>query len=185
MGEALTGGRARMFRELTHRDREPLQRVEEFVGVVGRRGGKSRAVSVLAAFIAGLCEHPSLVAGETGVLLVYSTGSRSRRALFSIIRGELPQFESVKSTDRKPHRTCSRAAQRHEIRVKASDFRRLRGPSYIAVIADESAFWFNEGSANPDSEILHAVQSRSRYNRWTAFHHQQSLLATRRTLVFV
>jgi hypothetical protein len=34
----------------------------------------------------------------------------------------------------------------------------LRGPTYIAVIGDEVAFWMNENSANPDSEILNAVR---------------------------
>jgi hypothetical protein len=43
--------------------------------------------------------------------------------------------------------------------VRASDYRTLRGPTYIAVIADELAFWFTgDASANPDDEILSAVR---------------------------
>ena len=42
--------------------------------------------------------------------------------------------------------------------MRASDFRTLRGPTYIAVVADEIAFWLNEGSSNPDDEILNAVR---------------------------
>jgi hypothetical protein len=41
---------------------------------------------------------------------------------------------------------------------RASEFRHLRGPTYIAVIADERAFWLTEKSANPDAEILNAVR---------------------------
>ncbi len=38
-------------------------------------------------------------------------------------------------------------------------FRRLRGPTYIAVIADEAAFWYSdEITANADVEILNAVR---------------------------
>jgi hypothetical protein len=44
MGEELTDEERVLFRELTGRDREPGQRVEELVAVVGRRGGKSRAM---------------------------------------------------------------------------------------------------------------------------------------------
>jgi hypothetical protein len=45
------------------------------------------------------------------------------------------------------------------IEVRAANFRRLRGPTYIAVIADESGFWLNsETSSNPDIEILNAVR---------------------------
>lgn len=44
------------------------------------------------------------------------------------------------------------------IEVRAASFRRLRGPTYIAVIADKSAFWLSENSANPDAEIINAVR---------------------------
>ena len=53
MGEALTDDERALFTQLTGREREPLQRVEEFVAVVGRRGGKSRAMATLACYIAG------------------------------------------------------------------------------------------------------------------------------------
>jgi hypothetical protein len=54
-------------------NREPLQRVNELVAVVGRRGGKSRAVATLAAYLASLVDHTDvLVKGERGVLLVVS-----------------------------------------------------------------------------------------------------------------
>jgi hypothetical protein len=43
MGEALTDEERVTFTALTGRAQEPLQRVEEFAAVVGRRGGKSRA----------------------------------------------------------------------------------------------------------------------------------------------
>ena len=45
-----------------------------------------------------------------------------------------------------------------DIEVRASEFPRLRGPTYIAIIADESAYWMTENSTNPDSEILNAVR---------------------------
>ena len=50
MGEALTDAEREIFKQLTGRDKEPGQRVEELVGVIGRRGGKSRAISVLATW---------------------------------------------------------------------------------------------------------------------------------------
>lgn len=70
MGEALTDAERELFKQLTRRDTEPGRRVEEFVGVIGRRGGKSRAISVIATHIAALCDHPALVPGERGIVLV-------------------------------------------------------------------------------------------------------------------
>ena len=40
-----------IFARLTGRDREPLIRVDEFWAVIGRRGGKSRAIAVLAVYV--------------------------------------------------------------------------------------------------------------------------------------
>jgi hypothetical protein len=68
MGESLTAAERKLFQQLTGREREPGRRVEEFAAVVGRRGGKSKALATLAVYIAGLCHH-RLTPGETGVVL--------------------------------------------------------------------------------------------------------------------
>ena len=51
-----------------------------------------------------------------------------------------------------------RLTNRVDIEVRAADFRRLRGLTYVGIIADEAAFWSVEGSANPDTEILASVR---------------------------
>jgi hypothetical protein len=77
MGEKLTDDERPLFKTLTGREHEPLQRVDEFAAVVGRRGGKSRAMSVLATFLSGLCDHSdALVPGERGVLLCVALDQR-------------------------------------------------------------------------------------------------------------
>jgi hypothetical protein len=53
MGEPLTDEERATFTALTGRPTEPLQRVEEFCAVVGRLGGKSRAMAILAAYVGG------------------------------------------------------------------------------------------------------------------------------------
>ena len=53
MGEELGEDEREIFTKLTGRAREPLQRVDQFAAVIGRRGGKSRAVATLATYIAG------------------------------------------------------------------------------------------------------------------------------------
>src|SRR5258708_5153133 len=45
------------------------------------------------------------------------------------------------------------------LEVRPASFRKLRGPTYIAVVADELAFWYVDAAyANPDVEILNAVE---------------------------
>src|SRR4051812_33362117 len=62
MGEPLDEAERVTFKALTGRDKEPGARVEEFWAVVGRRGGKSRAISTLASYISGLCSHEDVLA---------------------------------------------------------------------------------------------------------------------------
>jgi hypothetical protein len=158
MGEQLTEDEREKFKELTKRDREPGQRVEEFVGVIGRRGGKSRAVSVLAAYVAGLCDHPALVPGERGVVLCIAPDQTQADITLNYITAAFEGSPILKQLIEARTQRALKLTNRVDIEVRASNFRTLRGPTYIAVIADESAFWLSESSSNPDSEILNAVR---------------------------
>src|SRR6478609_6049047 len=78
MGEKLTDDERVIFTRLTGREVEPLQRVEEAAFVVGRRGGKSRSMATLLAYIAGLCTH-NLVSGEAGIALCIAPDQRQAK----------------------------------------------------------------------------------------------------------
>jgi hypothetical protein len=158
MGEELTSDERALFQQLTNRDQEPGQRVEEFVGVIGRRGGKSRAISVLATYIAGLCKHPSLVRGERGVLLIIAPDQRQADIVLDYIEANFQQSSILKQLVESRTARSLKLTNKIDIEVRASDWRRLRGPSFVSVICDESSFFLNENSSNPDSEILNAVR---------------------------
>jgi hypothetical protein len=159
MGEALIGdGERVVFKTLTQRDREPLQRVEELVGVVGRRGGKSRAVATLACYIAGLCNH-DLARGECGVLLCIAPDQRQAGIVLAYAEAAFEQSPILRQLIASRSSDTLSLTNGINIEVRASNFRRLRGPTFVAVIADEAAFWYSdEFSANTDAEILHAVR---------------------------
>jgi hypothetical protein len=158
MGEALTDEERTTFTALTGRDKEPLQRVEEFCAVVGRRGGKSRAMAILAAFIAGLCKH-QLVRGETGVVLLIAPDQRQAKIALDYAAAALEQSPILKQLIANRTADTLKLNNGISIEVRSSNFRRLRGPTYCAVIADEAAFWYSdEFSANTDVEILNAVR---------------------------
>jgi hypothetical protein len=158
MGEELTDEERQLFTQLTGREHEPDRMVEEFVGVIGRRGGKSRATSVLAAYIAGLCQHPDLVPGEHGIVLCIAPDQNQADIVLNYITAAFEQSPILRQLIETRTQRALKLTNRIDIEVRASDFRRLRGPTYVAVIADESAFWLNENSSNPDAEILNAVR---------------------------
>ena len=158
MGEALTDAEREIFTRLTGRPREPLQRIEEAAFVVGRRGGKSKAMATLAAYLAGLCEHP-LVHGERGVLLCIAPDQRQATIVLDYAEAcftESPILQQLVAGRSFDTLTLTNGIS---IEVRAASFRRLRGPTYIAVVADEAAFWHSDdAAANADSEILTAVR---------------------------
>lgn len=158
MGEALTDDERVIFKALTGREQEPLQRVEELEAVVGRRGGKSRGMATLATYIGGLCEHP-LVPGERGVLLCIAPDQRQAGIVLSYATAAFEASPILSQLIANRNSDTLELTNGINIEVRAASFRRLRGPTYIAVLADEAAFWFNdEFSANADTEILNAVR---------------------------
>ncbi len=69
MGEPLTDDERSIFAKLTGRGREPGVRVDELWCVIGRRGGKSRAIAALLVYLATMVDYGSqLVSGERGVV---------------------------------------------------------------------------------------------------------------------
>jgi hypothetical protein len=161
MGEQLTDSERALFKQLTGgRVCEPAQRVEELVAVVGRRGGKSRAIAALACYLAGLCDHTHvLVPGERALVLCLAPDVRQSHIVLNyceaIFRSTplLQQLIGNRTSDTLSLTTGV------DIEVRAASFRRLRGHTFVAVIADEAAYYFaDESSANPDTEILNAVR---------------------------
>jgi phage terminase large subunit-like protein len=158
LGEPLDPADIPLFKTLTGLDRTPTKPVEEFIGVIGRRGGKSRSISVIATYIASLCAHPSLVAGERGVVLVIAPDQRQADICLDYIHANFQHSPMLSQLVESRAARTLRLNNGVDVEVRSSDFRRLRGPTYCAVIADEVAFWHSDFSTNPDTEILNAVR---------------------------
>jgi hypothetical protein len=159
-GEPLVSEQERAtFKQLTQRDREPGQMVEELCVIAGRRGGKSRAISVLATWIGGLCNHPRLVPGERGIILVVSADTRQSSIVLDYVSANFDASPMLKQLVEGRTQTSLRLANKIDIEFRAANFRTLRGPTYVCCVVDEGAFLYsNEDAANLDSEIVNAVR---------------------------
>ena len=158
MGEALTNAERELFTKLTARAHEPLHRVEELGAVVGRRGGKSRAMATLAVYIGGLCRH-DLAPGERGVLLCIAPDQKQASIVLDYATAVFEASPILAQLIVNRTADTLELSNAISIEVRAASFRRLRGPTYVAVIADEAAFWYSdEFSSNTDTEILNAVR---------------------------
>ena len=78
MGEPLTDEERAIFAKLTGREREPGVRVDELWCVIGRRGGKSRAIALLV-YLATMADYcAQLVLSSSATLRASRIRSRSR-----------------------------------------------------------------------------------------------------------
>jgi hypothetical protein len=160
MGERLTADELAIFQRVTGRTQAPPSRVEEAAFVVGRRGGKDRASSVLATYLAALVDWSSvLVKGERGLVLCIGPDQRQAMIQRNYIEGAFEASPVMASLISSRTADTIELSNRISVEVRAASFRRLRGVTCVAVIATEAAFWqTDEGSGNPDTEILNAVR---------------------------
>jgi hypothetical protein len=160
MGEELFDDEREVFKQLTNREREPGQRISELEAVVGRRGGKTRALATIASYIAGLCDHREVLApGETGVLLCLAQDQRIAKKILDFVEEDFKHSPILRQLF--VGRTQDTIELKHNINieVRPASFRKLRGPTYIGILADELAFWLTEDNyVNPDVEILAAAR---------------------------
>jgi hypothetical protein len=160
VGEALTDSERAIFRQFTGRPREPGKPVHELIAIVGRRGGKSRAMAVLLCWLAGLCDHRGMLApGETGVALLVSRDQRIARIILGYVEGILDASPYLRGLIKNRTQDTIELTNRVSIEVRPCNFKTLRGPTYIAIVGDEVAFWFTSTDfANPDVEILASLR---------------------------
>lgn len=159
MGEPLTDDERVVFRTLTDREREPDKPVREFTGVIGRRGGKSRAMGTLAAFLAGCVDHRGVLApGQRGRLPIIAASKDQVDEVLAYVVGAFEQSTALRPlVGNTVERTLS-LKSKIDIQVRALSFRNLRGATNIGVICDEQAYWRSDESANPDDEIVAALK---------------------------
>lgn len=160
LGEWLRDDERALFTALTGRKREPLVRVSDLTVIAGRRGGKTSAVALAATYIASCCDHTDALArGETGVVLAVAQDTRVAKKILDFCEAYLQDSEILRQLIKGRSQDSIELTNNISIEVRPASFRKLRGPTYITVIADELAYWFTEANyANPDVEVIAAAK---------------------------
>ena len=153
-------GDLEVYRELTGRTSWPTEPLTEAAVIVGRRGGKSRTLALIAVYLACFRSYEQYLApGEVATIGVLAVDKSQARAIFRFVHGLLkavPMLEPmIVRRDAETIELCNRV----HIEIGTASFRSTRGYTYAAVLADEVAFWrSDETSLNPDVEILRALR---------------------------
>jgi hypothetical protein len=159
MGEKLKPAELEHYKRLTGRAEPPPDRVSELWVIAGRRGGKSRAIATLLAYIGCLCDHRAkLASGEKGIALCLAPSQAQAGIVLDYVGGILRESPILAQLIVRQTSETIELDNGIVIEVRAASFRRLRGPTLVAVVLDELAFFMSDESANPDVEIINAVR---------------------------
>lgn len=159
MGEELTAAERTVFTAITGREREPMEQVDELVAVLGRRAGKTRSAGTLAAFVACLCDHAYLAAGERAVIPILAGSTIQAANSFQAVLGVIEESPLLSKQVETSNTETIKLSNRCDLVVRTASFRTIRGLTSPLVCADEVSTWYNdEHSANADVEILNAAR---------------------------
>ncbi len=158
-GLPMDDGSLALYRRHTGRQVPPSAPFTEAELVVGRRGGKSRVLALIATYLALFRNYrPHLAPGELATIAVIAADRRQARTIFRYMSGLLNQFPNVNELVADETGDSITLTNRVQIEIATASFRVTRGYNFAAVLCDETAFWRDESSANPDVEIFRALR---------------------------
>ena len=128
--------------------------------IVGRRGGKSRVLALIAVYLAAFRDYaPYLAPGEVATIGVLAVDKGQARAIFRFVLGLLKAVPMLEPLIVKRDTETIELSNRVHFEIATASFRSTRGYTYAAILCDEVAFWrSDETSLNPDVEILRALR---------------------------
>ena len=147
------------YQHHTGRKEAPQAPFKEAALVIGRRGGKSRILATIAVFLATFRDYVQYLApGEAATIAIVAADRRQARSIFRFIHGLLSSIPMLKGMVTDETADTITLNNRVQIEIATASFRVTRGYTFAAVLADETAFWRSEDSANPDVEIFGALR---------------------------
>jgi len=154
----MTGDEVDFFHSVA--DREPPERpVRELWCICGRGAGKDSIASVIAAHCAALfSEGDRLRPGERGLVMCLATDRDQSKIVLNYTRSFFTDIPMLASMVTRETALGFELNNGIDVAITTNSFRAVRGRSVLCAILDETSFWLNEDSANPDEEVLTAIK---------------------------
>ncbi|SIO49700.1 hypothetical protein SAMN05443247_06523 [Bradyrhizobium erythrophlei] len=148
-----------VYQQCTGRELPPITAFKEVWLAIGRRGGKSRMLALVAVYLACFFEYRRYLApGERGTIVIIAQDRKAARTIFRFVKGLLTGVPMLKRMIERETADTFDLTNSISIEIQAASFRSNRGYTLVAALCDEIAFWRNDESANPDKEILAAIR---------------------------
>lgn len=155
----MTPDQLALFQKCTGRKTPPSKQVKEAWLVVGRRGGKSRVLALIAVWLACFFNYrPYLARGQRAVVQVMAADREQTKEIMDYIKGFLSGSKMLARLIESSTARWVRLTNSVSIEVTTASYKTSRGRTTVAVLADELAFWSSEDSTNPDTEVIAAAR---------------------------
>jgi len=146
----------RAFRAIAGDRGLPKQRVRELWAIAGRGSGKSRMAAAISIHQALFVKH-KLAPGERGMCLVIAGTVDQARVVFDYVVGFIEASPALRREVVTMKQLEVKLRNGIVIAAHPNSFRSVRGRTLVACVFDETAFWRDETTATPDTEVYTAV----------------------------
>jgi hypothetical protein len=156
----MTDDQLAIYRRFTGRSTPPTAPLHEAWLVIGRRGGKSFVLAVIAVFLACFRDwRPFLGPGEVGTVMIIAADRRQARVIMRYCLGLLQAVPMLAKLIEAQSRETIELRNRIVIEIHTASFRTTRGYTIVTALCDELAYWqSDETSAEPDVEVINALR---------------------------
>jgi hypothetical protein len=148
------------FKQCTGRQSAPIAQASEAWAVCGRRGGKTRVLSTVAAWLACFSDlRPYLGPGEVATVMLIAANRKQARTALRYLRSLIVDHPVLARLVIKETGEHIELSNRCVIEIATASFRTTRGYTVAAALCDEAAFWLDDSdSANPAAEIIDSLR---------------------------
>ncbi len=158
-GLPMTDEQLAVYRQHTGRTQPPLEAFSEGWLIIGRRGGKSFIMALVAVFLATFRDYrPFLQPGERATIAVIAADRKQARVIMRYVEGLLAGVPMLAQLVESTTKESVELQGQVTIEVRTASYRTTRGYTFAAVLCDEIAFWSTEDAAEPDYAILDALR---------------------------
>ncbi len=155
----LTGESLATYKACTGQKSPPEGPFTEAWLCVGRRGGKSFVLALVAVYLSLFRDwRPFLAPGERGVVMVVARDRSQAKVILGYIKALIQEVPALAQYIERETAEAIDLVGQISVEVHTASYRAIRGRTVVCGLCDEIAFWPSDDAAEPDVEILNALR---------------------------
>jgi hypothetical protein len=157
-GLPLSSEQIDLFKSVSGDREPPRKQVRELWIVGGRRSGKDSIASLIVAHLAAFFAGAHLLRpGERPLCMALGCDLLQSRIVLSYVRQYFREVEMLAELVERETQNGFQLSNGIDLWITRNDYRQARGRAVLCAVLDECAFYRDENSASPDTELYRAI----------------------------